>query len=173
MDRCEECGFVYGDHGVEGIATELGALGDRYARRLRAGAGDPGGGERLRRRPAPEVWSALEYACHIRDVLLAQRERLFLTLVEDCPSFAPIYRDRRVDLARYGSEDASGVAAEIEMAADLISRAFAGLDAASWQRRCMYNYPAPNERTVLWLAQNTLHEGEHHLLDMDSVTNRS
>jgi len=173
MDRCEVCRFVYGDHDVPEVATELGTLGSRYADRLRAGVDDAQWDRVLRARPEPGVWSGLEYACHVRDVLLAQRERVFLTLVEDCPSFAPIYPDQRVDLAGYESDDRTRVAVELEVASNLISRAFAGLDAAQWRRRCMYNYPAPSRRTVLWLAQHTLHEGEHHLLDICTVISKS
>ncbi len=117
----------------------------------------------------PRHLVGLEYACHVRDVLLAQRERLFLTLVEDCPSFVPIYRDQRAALARYGSEDPLRVTAEIDMAASLISRAFSGLESSHWSRRCKYNFPTPWERTVGWLGQHTLHEAEHHLRDISTV----
>lgn len=115
------------------------------------------------------MWSPVEYGCHVRDVLLAQRERLFLTLVEDRPSFAPIDRDQRATLARYAEEDPRLLAREVEMAAQLISRALAGLDPAAWHRRCICNYPEPAERTVAWLARHTLHEGEHHLADIERM----
>ena len=35
-------------------------------------------------------------------------------------------------------------------------------------RRCVYNYPEPTEVTLLWLGQHTVHEGEHHLQDIDA-----
>jgi hypothetical protein len=43
----------------------------------------------LRTRPEEGVWSALEYACHVRDVFLVQRDRLYTALVEDTPTFTP------------------------------------------------------------------------------------
>ena len=167
MDRCAECGFVYADHGKDTVVGELRSLDGRYATRLRSGAGDSTRSTALRRRRIPTEWSALEYACHVRDVLLAQRERRFLTLVEDRPSFAPIYRDQRVALAHYSEEQPEQIAIEIGVAAGLISRAFAGCDAAAWGRTCIYNFPKPAEHSVAWLAQHTLHEGEHHLADID------
>ncbi len=88
----------------------------------------------LRQRPEPQVWSALEYACHVRDVFLVQRERLFLALVEDCPSFAPMYRDQRVTLARYAAEDPTRVADQLHMAATLVGETFGGIDDAGWRR---------------------------------------
>jgi len=33
----------------------------------------------------------------------------------------------------------------------------------------VYNFTTPSERTVVWLGQHTLHEAEHHLLDIDAV----
>lgn len=169
MDRCNQCGFVYEEHGPEVVVAELRQLGPRYRRRLQPPDAGPSGDAVVRRRPGPEVWSVLEYACHVRDVLLAQRERLYLALVEDRPSFAPIYRDQRVGLARYASEVPERVAGDVEVAVALICRGFDGLDAAQWSKTCIYNFPTPCERTLAWLAQHTLHEGEHHLADIDRV----
>jgi hypothetical protein len=45
------------------------------------------------------VLDALEYACHVRDAMIAPRERLLLPLAEDCPGFAPIHREQRASLA--------------------------------------------------------------------------
>jgi hypothetical protein len=173
MEHCEECGFVYEDHGFDAVPSELVELGSRCATLLRHAVADPLLAERLTRQPEPEVWSALEYACHIRDVLLAQRERLFLTLVEACPGFAPIYRDHRAALARYADEDPPTVADEVEMAAGLVARSFAGVSPEGASRRCLYNFPQPSERTVVWLAQHTLHEAVHHVRDMDIVMDRA
>lgn len=173
MERCEECGFVYEHHGFEAVPGELVELGSRCATVLRHAMADPLLADRLTRRPEPEVWSALEYACHIRDVLLAQRERLFLALVEECPGFAPIYRDHRAALAGYADEDVPTVADEMEMAAGLVARSFAGVSPEGTYRRCVYNFPQPSERTVVWLAQHTLHEGVHHVRDMDIVMDRA
>ncbi len=168
MQRCDECQFVYDDHGPSTVAGELALLGPRYGQRLRVPAGSREAAA-LRVRPEPAVWSALEYACHVRDVLLAQRERLFLALVEDCPSFAPIYREQRVSLARYREEDLGSIAAQLDMVAELSSSAFTGIEDPGWRRECIYNFPAPARRSVAWLAAHTLHEGEHHLGDIDRV----
>ncbi|MHB8440195.1 MAG: DinB family protein [Acidimicrobiales bacterium] len=170
MDRCNECGFTYEDHLSNVVVDELSALGAAYRHRLAAEDGAQGR-EVLTHHPAPEIWSVLEYACHVRDVLLAQRERLFLALVEDRPSFAPIYRDRRAVLARYNEEDPGCVANEIVIAAGLVARAFGGLDTDGWTRFCISNVPEPTARSVEWLAQHTLHEGVHHLFDIDRILN--
>jgi len=163
MDHCDECRFVYGDHGTDGVAGEIRALGGRFATVLTGPAADPGA---LATRPAPDVWSAVEYGCHVRDVLLAQRERLLLALVEDRPTCAPIYRDQRAVLARYAEEPPHQVARELTVAADLLAWVLDGLDGDAWDRTCIYNFPEPSVRDMAWLAQHTLHEAEHHLADI-------
>jgi len=167
MEHCDECGFTYADHGTDEIAFDIRALGGQYEAVLTA----PTAGEsRLKSRPAPAVWSAVEYGCHVRDVLLAQRERLLLALVENEPTFVPIYRDQRVDLARYGDETPLQVAREIAFASSLLAWVLSALGDDDWNRTCVYNFPEPAVRTVLWLAQHTFHEGEHHLQDIARIT---
>ena len=91
------------------------------------------------------------------------------TLVEETPRFSSIYRDQRVVLARYSDDSLAEVTREIELATSLLAKAFARLDSAYWDRRCIYGYPSPAQRTVTWLAQYTVHEGRHHLQDVDDV----
>ena len=129
----------------------------------------PRGPAILRTRPAEGVWSALEYACHVRDVFLVQRDRLYTTLVEDKPVVAPMYREQRVTLARYNAQDPTEVAAQLATAARLIAQAFDALDSVQLQRLCIYNFPAPAERPLLWVGQHAVHEGEHHLRDVAGV----
>ena len=169
MDHCDECGFVYGDHDRSSVAAEIGDLGPSFSSVLGSDSPDAPGPDRLSRRPSADVWSPLEYACHVRDVLIAQRERLFLALVETTPTFAPIYWDDRVLLARYAEESPNRVAREIASAAAMAAWAFDGLDSSAWNRTCIYNFPEPQERSLLWLAQHTLHEGRHHLRDIERI----
>jgi hypothetical protein len=168
MDSCAQCDFHYDKLEVEKVPDALRFLGRAYQTRLVICAEGMGEERVLRRRPEPHVWSALEYACHFRDVVLAQRERLYLALVEDIPRFWSIYRDQRVTLACYSDDRVEDVAREVDMAAGLLARAFARLDDGQWRRRCIYGYPAPMERTIAWLARHTVHEGRHHLQDIDA-----
>jgi hypothetical protein len=117
------------------------------------------------RRREPAVWSALEYGGHVRDVLLHLRDRLVVGIVEDTPSFKPLYRDQRVDAGLYREDRPDVVAAELEVAADLFARTFALLDADQLARPVRYAYPTEQVRTVLWMGQQTVHEVEHHLAD--------
>lgn len=115
MVDCDECGLVSASIPVEDVPNALIAFGPMYRARLDA---DPA---ILRSRPSPDVWSALEYACHVRDVLEVQRDRLLLALAEDRPTFVPMGRDERVG------------------------------------------------RSMVWLGRHTIHEGRHHLRDIDAA----
>lgn len=108
----------------------------------------------------------LEYAAHVRDVLLHVRDRLVIALVEDDPEFKPLYRDERVDLGLYAGDEWPVVRDELSMAAALFARTFARLPAGALTRPLQYAYPVPATRTVLWMAQQVVHEVEHHASDI-------
>jgi len=166
MDHCDACHYVYAEVTAHDIPTRLAAFGPRYRAVLCPSDPTPGWDTVLRTRPAAEVWSALEYACHLRDVFLMQRERLYLALVEDLPRFATMHREHRVTLARYNAQDPAEVADQLTLAARLIGQAFGTLDKAQLARRCIYNYPTPTEHSLLWVGQHAIHEGEHHWQDI-------
>ena len=161
MTACPECGFDYESTGFEAagdrIRVETGSIGQ-----LLAGGFD----DATTRRPELGVWSPLEYACHVRDVLLAQRERTLLALIEDNPSFVPMYRDQRAVVARYAAEPVDDVAAQLYMAAELFVRLSEGLSDDQRARPCRYNFPEPTQRNVGWLLVHTAHEVVHHADDI-------
>lgn len=163
LSHCDECRFVYTDVRIGEIPPTLRALGPQFAARL---ARDP---RDLRIHPSPEVWSALEYSCHVRDVLVVQRDRLALALREACPEFTPMGRDERVTRDHYNDQDPAVVGVELAAAADEIADAFAALSEDEWARTGIYNYPTRTERTMVWLGRHTIHEGRHHLRDVDEI----
>jgi S-DNA-T family DNA segregation ATPase FtsK/SpoIIIE len=165
MTGCQECGFDYASIKQAEVPAGIAAIGPMFAERVRGT--QP---ELLRRRPKPWVWSALEYACHTRDVLLVQRDRLYIALVEDTPTFAKMHRDERVALARYNDQDPGEVADQLEFAAAMAGQAFGALEFGHWLRPLIYTYPAPRKETILFLGRHTIHEGRHHLGDFDRST---
>ena len=164
MTVCPQCRFDYDSLDATSVHAALTEVGDEFQGRLLEPVGTS-----LRVRPREGVWSALEYACHVRDVLLVQRDRLYLALVEDTPSFPRMYRDERAVLARYNQCDPAVVAAQLGMAAALAADAFMVLDGSQWERLLVYNWPHPRELDVRWLGAHTVHEGRHHLEDFDAV----
>jgi hypothetical protein len=161
MDHCEECGFDYdlaealtaGPAIIDGVA-ELAAL-------LSSGRAD------LRTRRLWDTWSPLEYGCHVRDVLLVQRERVLAARRVDRPMFDAMGRDERVEHDGYAEQDPVRVVRQLTEAAYLYANDLFRLAPEDWDRRsAMYNYPTRRERTLRWMAMHTLHEVRHHLLDV-------
>ena len=84
-NECSECGFT--DEGVTpaNVVEALRKFGKRYRAPLTRFLPGEYGDAIVRRRPAPDVWSALEYACHVRDVLGWYDDRIHLALTEERP----------------------------------------------------------------------------------------
>jgi hypothetical protein len=124
---------------------------------------------RLRAHPIAGVWSALEYACHVRDVLRVQRERVRLAQTEDRPELTPMGREERVERDRYNEQAPGTVADELTAAAEQLVADLDALDERGWLRTVLYNWPTREERTVEWIAVHTVHELVHHLRDVDDL----
>jgi DinB family protein len=163
MDTCDECSFTYGELPRRELPEGLRSAAAGFQPLL--GARD----ELLRRRRTPDEWSPLEYSCHVRDVLLMQRDRLFVALVEQEPSFKPMYRDQRIELDRYNEQDPAAVGGQIVMAASMFSHTLSLLSDDQWERSLIYGFPGPTRRDVDWVGHHTLHEVVHHLQDVTII----
>jgi hypothetical protein len=166
-DHCDECGFDYDLEKLRPIDALLRAGVEPYVAYLETDT------PTLRRRPAPDTWSALEYVCHLRDVMLVQRERVLRALVEDVPTFVPMHRDERVELEREIAQDPERAAEQLVVATGLLADLFAVLDDDQLERTGIYNYPTPEERSIRWIGVHTLHECRHHLLDIEKLAART
>jgi hypothetical protein len=162
MTACGGCGFDYEDLPVDEVPGVLRGFAASYRAALQ-GSDD----EAVRARPAPGVWSALEYACHVRDLLLVQRERLVQAQVAERPSLAPMSRDDRVAICAYDAQPANEVVDQLEMAAGLLALALEAVGPDGWRRELLYNFPAPMARDVGWVGIHTVHECVHHLHDIE------
>ncbi|MGH3501545.1 MAG: DinB family protein [Nocardioidaceae bacterium] len=160
MDRCQECGFEYNlrDAGEAGQSIVEGTA--EFALMLR------GRGADVAARPRAATWSLLEYGCHLRDVLLVQRERVLAARRVDRPSCAAMGRDERVDHDGYAEQGPDDVARQLADAAQMFAGVLSRLGPEDWDRSVMYNYPKRCERSLRWVAVHTVHEVTHHLLDI-------
>ena len=124
----------------------------------------------LRRRPVPDIWSPIEYVCHLRDVYATYTIRLHRARTENSPSVEPMFSDLRAVRFRYAEMPLAPVLHELEdHVAGLLDEAatFASQD---WQRTVSRR---PDEvRTARWLARQALHEGRHHVTDIREILER-
>lgn len=115
-------------------------------------------------RPAPNIWSPLEYACHVRDVHRLFGERLTLMLEQDDPQFANWDQDVTAVESRYAEQDPAEVSVALVEAAADVAAVYAGVLDDQWQR--------PGTRsngsvfTVETLGVYHLHDVVHHLHDI-------
>ncbi|MGH3838043.1 MAG: DinB family protein [Pseudonocardiaceae bacterium] len=159
MDRCDECRFEYDLAKAPDAASSIITSVAEFAAVLSDTRAD------VRTRRERTQWSPLEYGCHLRDVLLVQRERVLAARRRDRPSFDPMGRDERVDHDGYAEQEPGDVARQLTVAAQLFTNVLSRLSADDWNRTVMYNYPRLSERSLRWVAVHTLHEVSHHLLD--------
>jgi DinB family protein len=159
VDHCDECGFTYDLTASASAGPRIVGLVDDLERTLTGSGGD------LRTRREPGTWSPLEYACHMRDVLLVQRERVLEARRRDTPSFTPMGRDERVGHDGYAGQDPADVVRQARDAAALFANVLARLG-DDWDRTVVYSYPVRFERSLHWVAVHTVHEMHHHLLDI-------
>jgi DinB family protein len=159
---CETCGFIYDPTLAHRAAAEI-TLGtvELVAIIERDGAN-------FTQRPAPDTWSALEYCCHVRDVLLVQRERVLHARRANRPVIDVMGRDERVDHDGYAEQSPVAVARQLRDAASLFTGVLTRFDDETWSRTVIYPYPVPTERDLAWVALHTQHEVRHHLADVRS-----
>jgi hypothetical protein len=160
MDQCEECGFAYELERAPDSGPAIVHDAAQLARIL------TDVGEASRTRWEPHTWSILEYGCHVRDVLLVQRERVLAARRQERPSFEPMGRDERAAHDGYAEQHPGDVAGQITDAALLFANVLSRLETPDWERSMMYNYPERLERSLRWVAVHTQHEVHHHLLDV-------
>jgi hypothetical protein len=166
---CEECGYDYDALADDEVPETMRGFGRRYRAPLTRGLPGESLDDVLRAHPLAQVWSALEYACHVRDVFAVQRERVLQALAEDLPTFKSMGREDRVVSYRYNEQDPVVVVDALADGADALAVTLGSLTDEQWTRRGVYGYPEPTERDVRWIARHTIHEGQHHLLDIGRV----
>lgn len=157
--RCPDCGFAADSHQIADLAPAV----RRTVAAWREVLGRPG----VRDRPAPTVWSPLEYACHVRDVYRIFTERITLMLDRSDPRFANWDQDATARAERYREQDPQRVLDQLTSAglalADLLEEV-PGRGPNAWVR--------PGRRsdgstfTVESISRYLLHDVFHHLHDV-------
>ena len=157
-EACPECGFEAGSFAVAAVAEAVRTNAAGWKQVL---AGPP---DAVRARPALTVWSPLEYACHVRDVLRLYDHRLVLMLTEDDPLYANWDQDSTAVAERYGEQDPATVSTELAAAATTVADRFAALTPEQWQRTGRRSDGA--SFTVDSFSRYFLHDVIHHLWDV-------
>jgi hypothetical protein len=158
--RCPECGLDTQGFPRDAVAGMIRVNAAAWKDVL-TGPGD------VRRRPSPDRWSALEYGCHVRDVLRLYDHRLQLMLTLDEPRYPNWDQNATAVADRYLEQDPAVAAAELSEAAESIARRFDGVSGDQWQRTGIRSDGA--HFTVETFARYFVHDPVHHLYDVTGV----
>jgi hypothetical protein len=163
--RCEECGFDFDSVSPADAPAALRGFGRRYRAPLtRLLAGEDDG--LLRVRPEPQVWSAIEYAGHVRDVFALFDRRIAQILGEVDPDLEVVDHDQAVERGGYRQADVNQLAEDLGAGAERLAATVESLGPDQWRRAGWRN---GETRTVDEIVRRALHEGHHHLLDIGRV----
>jgi hypothetical protein len=158
-EHCDACGFDGSRYDDASLLGALRGLGPRW-RSLLAEAGSE-----LRARPEAEVWSALEYAEHSRDITALHVFGVEQALTLDEPSF-PSIADDLVDSAAvsYGSADPGTVVDDLEEHAMRLAQVADDAGPDRWSRGLTIGADRSDVRRLL---EHALHDSRHHLDDVE------
>lgn len=154
---CPECGFDVRHFDRAEIGSMIQANARTWARVLSDTAYPA-------HRPSDDLWSTLEYACHVRDVFALYNQRLALILDQDDPVFPNWDQDVTAIEERYSEQDPAQVAAELQQRAQELAARFEGVSGKMWERRGRRSDGA--SFTVETFARYLIHDPIHHLHDV-------
>jgi hypothetical protein len=165
--HCRSCDLHYPDIAVCDVVGAVPSFAAAITTAVTATARALGA-EGLRARPAADVWSVLEYVCHLRDVYAVYTIRLYRTRTEHQPVLEPMLNDLRARRFGYNQLDLAPVLTELSLNADGLHTELG--HQRDWTRSARRQ--AHEHRSALWLARQALHETRHHLEDIRSHSRR-
>ncbi len=157
---CPDCGFDPSEVDPVGLPALIGIALSEWAQVL--------AGPDATVRPAPQTWSPLEYACHVRDVLGVFTDRVRLMLQHDAPTFANWDQDETALSERYWQQDPARVSAQIAAAGEGAAVAFGAVRGEQWQRTGIRSNGS--QFTVATLGEYFLHDLVHHQWDVSPTS---
>ena len=155
--RCDECGFEASAFPRE----QVGRMTRENAARWRPLLSHP----LVTDRPTEDRWSALEYACHVRDVFRLYDARLQMMIEQDGPHYPNWDQNEAAIEGRYEVADPSKVADEIERASDGVAARFESVGPDQWTRTGFRSDGA--RLTIESFARYFIHDPIHHVFDVE------
>ncbi len=165
--KCPECHLDYGTLLIPNAITTVRSLPRRFGELL-APQPDEDTDKIIRTRPAEGVWSALEYAAHVADLLPVFAETIERMNLHSNPDVASLWTDDPDQLAitnDYNGQDPSAVITRLKAGAEALAAASEKVEPNDWSRTAEFPW---GERDMLVMLKNAAHEGVHHLHDVEA-----
>ncbi|AUH69689.1 MULTISPECIES: DinB family protein [Gordonia] len=154
--RCPACGFDPATVRREDVADRIAASITGWNTVLARAD--------VRVRPDDHTWSALEYACHVRDVGSVMTERLDEMLRTQPVCFDDWDQDAAAVEADYGSQSPDAVSSQLTAAVAGFAEMYRLVREDDWSREGLRG--DGTVFTVETFAMYVLHELEHHRTDV-------
>ncbi|MDQ3106215.1 MAG: DinB family protein [Actinomycetota bacterium] len=163
---CPDCGLDYDTVSPPDAKVAVRSFPRRYRTALAAAFEDDADEGLVRRRPEADTWSALEYTVHVADLY-----ELFANIVrrmydESGPTIDFWDPDARAASEGYGTADPAATLDRLDAAATALGTELDRVDADGWRRTATFPF---GDRDLLTMARNAVHEGTHHLRDVERV----
>jgi hypothetical protein len=154
---CPQCG----QNPSTAPRTSLGRIAVQAAEQWQAFLADAND-DYVRIKPAPDVWSPMQYGMHVRDMLQVFGDRILVAVAQHNPS-VPWFDPGEAEWARYNTLDRAEVAGEIDRSAERLGTILSERKPTDWTRPARRD--GVDQFTVAGLACFAVHEAHHHLLD--------
>ncbi|MGI8777249.1 MAG: DinB family protein [Acidimicrobiales bacterium] len=163
---CPVCGFD--DDSVKPLdaINAVRSFPRRYRSTLAALSRDTAFDTIIRQRPEPGTWSALEYTAHAADMIDRFAPAIRRMQVEDRPTLPFFDPEARVDDDGFNDRTVSRVLSDLETACADMAATLETVEAEDWTRTGQFDW---GDRDILDAARNAVHEGSHHLRDVERV----
>ncbi len=159
VERCDECGFDGAEWTDSRALDAIAELPGRWKTAL--SNIDPVDAQR---RPIPGMWSILEYADHVREVLFGMRFVLDSAVAQPGVDLGETPEPRFEQTPRDVDHGAAleGIAREAESLLHRLRK----LSHHEWERRAIIG---DDEVDGHWICRHAVHDARHHLMDVERL----
>ncbi|MDV3132919.1 DinB family protein [Mycobacterium sp. 29Ha] len=158
---CTECHFDESATPPREVPAALASLKIEISDSIRSIPGDE-----LRRRPAPTVWSPVEYLGHLRESMAFHRWLIERAVSEDNPHIPAVDPDKSVAQAEYVNADPDELLTQFDRRIRRLCEALTSLDEAAAVRTLTLDH---RRVAVALVARSAWHECHHHLRDIRRI----
>lgn len=163
---CPGCGLDYGAISPADAKVAIRSYPRRFRSALATAIEDEAEKGLVRRRPDATTWSALEYTAHVADRYDLLSEVVDRMFEEKSPAITWWNSDERALAERYNDADPRAVLDHLERASTALAAAVDRVDSDSWGRTASFPF---GDRDLLTMVGIAVHEGSHHLRDVERV----
>lgn len=161
---CPECGLVYDSLAPQDAIQALRSFPRRYREVIGPFIDDE---DVLRRQPDPSTWSALEYTAHVADVFETLTPDIVKMVQQNDPRLPDAWNpDERAEVGRYNEMEPGDALDWLQRSATQSADTLSKFSPDDWSRTGQFDF---GQRDVLDMVRNMVHEGVHHLRDVERV----